>query len=92
MLQNEEERGADDWPDQCARAADDHHDQHLSGQQPEQQLRVGEPRERRIERAGKPAERIGDGDDGDLVEAGVVAERQRLGLVLADAAQHRAEG
>ena len=62
----------------ASRAADDHHDQHLTREQPEQQLRIGEARERRIERAGQAAERVGDGDHCDLVEAGVVAERQVL--------------
>ena len=91
VLHQHEERRTQDRADQRARAADDHHDQHLSRQQPEQQLGVGEARERCVERASEAAQRVGDGHHGDLVETGVVAERDRLGLVLANAAQHRAE-
>src|SRR5437763_11786083 len=52
VLDDQEESSAENWADQCAGAPDDDHDQNLAGQQPEQQLGIGEPGKRRIERAG----------------------------------------
>src|SRR5205823_5522460 len=45
-----------------------------------------------VERAGESAEAVGENDGRNLVGARVVAERNGLGLVLADAGEHRAEG
>jgi len=92
VLEQEEEGSAKDRPDQRPGAADDHHDEHLTREQPKQQLGIGETSKGRIERAGEAAECIGDGDNCDLVEAGVVTERQGFGLVFANTAQYRAEG
>src|SRR6516164_1017313 len=91
MLDRQEERRTQHRADQGAGAADDDHDQNLPREQPEQQLGICEAGEWRVERPGKRAQRIRQCYDGDLVGAGVVAERQGLGLVLSDAAQHRAE-
>src|SRR4029079_16786389 len=82
VLEEEEEGSTEDRSDQSPRAPHDHHDEHLSREQPEQKLGIADAGEWRIERAGKTPESVGDGDHGDLVEAGVVAERDRLGLVL----------
>src|SRR4029077_6164715 len=51
MFKQEKEGSAQNWSDQRAGTADDHHDQHLARQQPEQKLSVGKAGERRIERA-----------------------------------------
>src|SRR5258706_662031 len=91
MLEEEEEGAAQDRTDQRSGAADDHHDEHLSGHQPEEQLGRGEAREGRVERAGKRSEGVGQDDRSNLVRTGVVAERRRLRLVLADAGEHGAE-
>src|SRR5205085_1005053 len=58
VLNDQKESSAENRADQCAGAADDHHDQDLARQQPEQQLGVRESGKRRIERAGQGPEAI----------------------------------
>ena len=60
VLHQHEEGGAQDRADQRSGSADDHHDEHLARQQPEQQLGIGEAGERRVEGAGQPAQPVGD--------------------------------
>src|SRR5207302_6110055 len=91
MLEEHEEQRAEHRADERARAADHHHDEHVAGSEPEEELRRGVAREAGVERAGEPAEAVGEHDRRRLVGAGVVAERERLRLVLADAGEHGAE-
>src|SRR3954454_13426652 len=91
MLQEDEGHAAEDRADQGAGAAHDHHDEDPARRQPEEQFGRREAGEGGIERAGQSAEPVGEHDRRDLVRARVVAERNGLGLVLADAREHRAE-
>src|SRR6202165_2371822 len=91
VLEEHEEQRPEHRADQRACAADHHHDEHMARGEPEEELGRGIARETGVERAREPAEAVGEHDRGDLVSAGVVAERDRLRLVLADAGEDSAK-
>src|SRR5262245_7655077 len=91
MLEEDEGHAAEDRADQRARSAHDHHDEDAARGEPEEQFGRGEAGKGGVERAREPAEAVSEHDGRDLVRARVVAERDRLGLVLADAGKHGAE-
>src|SRR5262249_30142042 len=91
MLHEHEEHATDDRADQRAGAAHHHHDEDAARDKPEEQLGRREPGEASVERARQPAESVGQHDSRDLVGARIVAERDGLALVLANAGEHRAE-
>src|SRR5947207_5549363 len=92
VLEEDEEHAAEDRSYERAGATDHHHDEHVPRGEPEEEFRRGVPGEAGVERAGESAEAVGENDGRNLVGARVVAERNGLGLVLADAVVHRAEG
>src|SRR5712691_504257 len=89
VLQEQEEDGGDDRADKRAGATDDDHDEHLSRQDPEEEVGRGEAGERRVEGAGQPTEEHGDDEDDELVRARVVTERLGLALVVTNGQQRR---
>src|SRR3989442_341284 len=91
LLQQEEERAADDGADERPEAADHDHDEELARDAPVQEIGRGVGRATRVERAREPGQDGRDQAHAHLVALDVVAEKARPVLVLADGHEHLAE-
>ena len=91
LLEQDEERAADDGPDQRAEPADHDHDDELAGHAPVHEVRRGIGRAPGVEGPGEAGQDRRDQAHPHLVALHVVAEEPRAVLVLADGDEHLTE-
>src|SRR6267142_4329906 len=84
LLEQDEERAADDGADERPEAADHDHDEELARDAPVQEIGRGVGRATRVERAREPGQDGRDQAHAHLVALNVVTEEARPVLVLAD--------